>query len=91
VIEIDQPLEALVRDRLAEGWTPEQISGWLKGENERRLRAVGCGTNLRFHLSRFAPPKGLSSCGADLPFEAFYFIPLNPLFRLSMNGVPHRP
>jgi hypothetical protein len=32
-----------------------------------------------------------SSCGADLPFEAFYFIPLNPLFHLSMNGVPHRP
>jgi hypothetical protein len=32
-----------------------------------------------------------SSCGADLPFQAFYFIPLNPLFRLSMNGVPHRP
>jgi transposase, IS30 family len=30
--------------RLAEGWTPEQISGWLKSGDEPRLRALGCGT-----------------------------------------------
>src|SRR5208282_5522978 len=35
-------------DRLAEGWTPEQISGWLKAGNERRLRAVGCETIYAF-------------------------------------------
>ena len=29
---------------LAEGWTPEQISGWLKSGNEPRLRAIGCET-----------------------------------------------
>ena len=37
-----------VVDRLAEGWTPEQISGWLKGGNESRLRAVGCETIYAF-------------------------------------------
>jgi IS30 family transposase len=35
-------------DRLAEGWTPEQISGWLKAGNERRLRAVSCETIYAF-------------------------------------------
>ena len=39
---------AEVVDRLAEGWTPEQISGWLKARNERRLRAVGCETIYAF-------------------------------------------
>src|ERR1700730_15925927 len=38
----DQKLRTFVCDRLAEGWTPEQIAGWLKAGNERRLRAVGC-------------------------------------------------
>src|SRR6476661_8718703 len=28
-------------DRLAEGWTPEQIAGWLKAGHERDLRALG--------------------------------------------------
>ena len=35
-------------DRLAEGWTPEQISGWLKSGNEPRLRAIGCETIYAF-------------------------------------------
>jgi transposase, IS30 family len=48
VIEKDQPLEAFVHDRLAEGWTPEQISGWLKAGNERRLRVIGCETIYAF-------------------------------------------
>ena len=34
-----------VGDRLAEGWTPEQISGWLKSGNEPRLRTIGCETS----------------------------------------------
>ena len=42
LIERDRALRTFVVDRLAEGWTPEQISGWLKGGNERRLRAVSC-------------------------------------------------
>jgi IS30 family transposase len=41
-------LRTFVVDRLAEGWTPEQISGWLKGGNEPRLRAVGCETIYAF-------------------------------------------
>ena len=48
ILEKDQTLKAFVYDRLAEGWTPEQISGWLKGRNEPRLRAVGCETIYAF-------------------------------------------
>jgi transposase, IS30 family len=44
----DRALRTFVRDRLAEGWTPEQISGWLKEGNERCLRAVGCETIYAF-------------------------------------------
>ena len=44
----DRALRTFVVDRLAEGWTPEQISGWLKGGNEPRLRAVGCETIYAF-------------------------------------------
>ena len=46
-IERDRALRTFVVDRLAEGWTPEQISGWLKGGNEPR-RAVGCETIYAF-------------------------------------------
>ncbi len=48
VLERDASLRAFVRDRLAEGWTPEQISGWLKAGNEPRLRAIGCETIYAF-------------------------------------------
>ena len=48
MIERDRGLQTFVLDRLAEGWTPEQISGWLKGGNEHRLRAVGCETVYAF-------------------------------------------
>ena len=48
LIERDRALRTFVVDRLAEGWTPEQISGWLKGGNEPRLRAVGCKTIYAF-------------------------------------------
>lgn len=48
VIEKDRALRSFVLDRLAEGWTPEQIAGWLKAGNERRLRAVGCETIYAF-------------------------------------------
>src|SRR3977135_4086661 len=32
LIEKDSALRTFVLDRLAEGWTPEQISGWLRAE-----------------------------------------------------------
>jgi IS30 family transposase len=47
-IERDRALRTFVVDRLAEGWTPEQISGWVKGGNEPGLRAVGCETIYAF-------------------------------------------
>jgi transposase, IS30 family len=37
-----------VGDRLSEGWTPEQIFGWLKSGNEPRLPAIGCETIYAF-------------------------------------------
>jgi transposase, IS30 family len=46
ILERESDLRIFVRDRLAEGWTPEQISGWLKSGNEPRLR-----DNLRLRLS----------------------------------------
>jgi IS30 family transposase len=48
LIERDRALRTFVVDRLAEGWTAEQISGWLKGGNQPRLRAVGCETIYAF-------------------------------------------
>ncbi len=41
ILEKDQKLRTFVCDRLAEGWTPEQIAGWLKAGNERGLRGLG--------------------------------------------------
>jgi IS30 family transposase len=41
ILEKDPTLRTFVRDRLAEGWAPEQIAGWLKAGNERGLRASG--------------------------------------------------
>ena len=41
VLERDRRLRDFVGDRLAEGWTPEQIAGWLKAGHERDLRALG--------------------------------------------------
>ena len=38
---MDRRLRDFVCDRLAEGWTPEQIAGWLKAGHERGLRALG--------------------------------------------------
>ena len=60
LIEKDRALRTFVLDRLAEGWTPEQISGWLKAEMN-----VVCGPwgARRFMPSSIAPPKRPSSCG----------------------------
>jgi transposase, IS30 family len=48
ILEREAALRGFVRDRLAEGWTPQQISGWLKAGNEPRLRAIGCETIYAF-------------------------------------------
>ena len=38
VLEHDERLGRFVRERLLEGWTPEQSAGWLKRGEERQLR-----------------------------------------------------
>ena len=40
VLECDAVLECFVIQRLSEGWSPEQIAGWLKTGVEKGLRAV---------------------------------------------------
>ncbi len=40
ILERDDKLGRFVRERLLEGWTPEQIAGWLRRGEERGLRAV---------------------------------------------------
>ena len=44
VLECDPSLAAYVTDRLAEGWTPEQIAGRLRRGGERGLRDVSAET-----------------------------------------------
>src|SRR3712207_4123238 len=48
VLERDERLGRFVRDRLLEGWTPEQIAGWRKRGEERGLRAVATETIYAF-------------------------------------------
>src|ERR671933_1376852 len=48
VLERDTKLARFVRDRLLEGWTPEQIAGWLKRGEARGLRPVACETIYAF-------------------------------------------
>src|SRR3712207_1094080 len=48
VLERDTKLARFVRERLLEGWTPEQIAGWLKRGEERGLRAVATETIYAF-------------------------------------------
>lgn len=40
VLEQDARLRRFVVDRLAEGWSPEQIAGWLKKGSEPKLRSL---------------------------------------------------
>jgi transposase, IS30 family len=48
VLERDAKLARFVRERLLEGWTPEQIAGWLRRGEERRLRPVSTETIYAF-------------------------------------------
>ncbi|MDY8108836.1 IS30 family transposase [Fulvimarina sp. 2208YS6-2-32] len=40
VLEQDARLRQFVVDRLAEGWSPEQVAGWLKKRSEPKLRSL---------------------------------------------------
>jgi transposase, IS30 family len=44
ILERDTELGRFVRERLLEGWTPEQIAGWLERGEERQLRPVSLET-----------------------------------------------
>ena len=46
VLERDERLGRFVRERLLEGWTPEQIAGWLRRGEERGLRPVVASVNV---------------------------------------------
>jgi transposase, IS30 family len=48
VLERDAKLGRFVRERLLEGWTPEQIAGWLKRGEERQLRPISAETIYAF-------------------------------------------
>ncbi len=48
VIERDLSTATFVRLRLAEGWSPEQIAGWLRAGHEPRLKPVACETVYAF-------------------------------------------
>ena len=47
-LERDKRLARFVRDRMAEGWSPEQISGWLKSGAEPDLCALAMETIYAF-------------------------------------------
>jgi len=48
VLECDKRLARFVRDRLTEGWSPQQISGWLRSGAEPGLRALAMETVYAF-------------------------------------------
>jgi transposase, IS30 family len=48
ILERNERLGRFVRERVLEGWTPEQIAGWLKRGEERGLRAVSTETIYAF-------------------------------------------
>ena len=48
ILERDAKLARFVRERLLEGWTPEQIAGWLRRGEERGLRTVATETIYAF-------------------------------------------
>jgi len=48
LLECDKRLAGFVRDRLTEGWSPQQISGWLQSGAEVGLRAVAMETIYAF-------------------------------------------
>ncbi len=57
-LERDAMLATFVRQRLSEGWSPQQISGWLRAGNERGLgtilrSSVKCNFQAKLNLTSF--------------------------------------
>lgn len=74
VLEQDTALAGDVTDRLIEGWTPEQIAGWLRHGTERGLYAVSaetiCAWIARPGQTSEKPHISQRSDAADAPAEA---------------------
>jgi IS30 family transposase len=62
VLERDAKLARFVRERLLEGWTPEQIAGWLKRGEERGLRPVSTETIYASFTGPGRRPRSSGSC-----------------------------
>jgi transcriptional regulator with XRE-family HTH domain len=62
VLERDERLGRFVRDRLLEGWTPEQIAGWLRRGEERGLRPVSTETITPSSTGPGRRPRGSGGC-----------------------------
>src|SRR4051794_10475056 len=68
VLERDRRLRDFVCDRLAEGWTPEPIAGWLKAGHERRPRAACAPWGWKPSPPWFTAPLARArNCGALCP------------------------
>ena len=59
-------MRRFVHDRLLEGWTPEQIAGWLRRGEERGVRAVCCET---IYALIHRPAQKAEKLWRLLPFE----------------------
>ena len=72
ILERNAKLARFVRERLLEGWTPEQIAGWLKRGEERGLPPVAPETIYAFlyRASQKAPRSSGGCCRAGGPSGA---------------------
>jgi len=87
VIEKDRALRSFVLDRLTEGWTPEQISGWLKAGNTPSAGG-GLRDDLRLYLPRFLKGRttlALSHAPSQTPTSA----PIEALARYDPRSGLH--
>ncbi|MCC4300134.1 hypothetical protein LL271_21760 [Aurantimonas coralicida] len=62
--ESDGRLRQFVIERLSEGWSPEQVAGWLKNGAEPKLRVLATETIYAFvyRASQRARSSGAISC-----------------------------
>src|SRR5437660_1454923 len=86
ILEKDPTLRTFVRDRLAEGWAPEQIAGWLKAGNERGLRALGFEAIYAF-IYQGRGPLALSDAPPQTPSSA----PIKAFARYHQGSRFHPP
>src|SRR5437660_591937 len=90
ILEKDPTLRTFVRDRLAEGWAPEQIAGWLKAGNERGLRALGFEAIYALHLSRRPQGRGPLAL-SDAPPQTPSSAPIKAFARYHQGSRFHPP